>query len=154
MKRRKFLVLAASAVALAPTGAAARDYVARVVSQLHAQGYREISISKTWLGRTRIVAVSRELRREIVMNARTGEILRDLWEPRNDLLETPDSSHGRGGQGSDGGRAGDDDDRDDEDGDDDGDDGDDDGGDDGDGDDGDGDDGDGGDGDGDDGDDD
>jgi hypothetical protein len=50
-----------------------------VRDQLRQQGYRQISVSSTMLGRTRIVAKSKTGTREIIMNPRTGEILRDLW---------------------------------------------------------------------------
>jgi hypothetical protein len=55
------------------------DYVNSVRDQLRQQGYRQISVSSTMLGRTRIVAKSKTGTREIIMNPRTGEILRDLW---------------------------------------------------------------------------
>lgn len=51
----------------------------RVVEQLFQQGYTSIQINRTWLGRVRIIALNDEARREIVLNPRTGEILRDYW---------------------------------------------------------------------------
>lgn len=39
----------------------------------------QISVSSTLLGRARIVATSQDGYREIIVNPRTGEILRDVW---------------------------------------------------------------------------
>lgn len=135
MRRRHFLNLSCAVVAMALAGAPgavlAQNRVDDLVSELQRLGYSDISLSRTWLGRTRIVAEGGRGRREIVLNPSTGEILRDFRED--------DDSHDRG-RGDDDGR--DDDGDDDNDG---GDDHDNDGGDDNDG----GGDGDGGDGDGD-----
>ena len=78
MKRRLFLLLTSAAAASVAFPAHA-DYVNSVRDQLSQQGYRQISVSSTLLGRTRIVAKSKSGTREIIMNPRTGEILRDLW---------------------------------------------------------------------------
>jgi hypothetical protein len=78
MKRRSFLLLTSAAAASVAFPAHA-DYVNSVRDQLRQQGYRQISVSSTMLGRTRIVAKSKTGTREIIMNPRTGEILRDLW---------------------------------------------------------------------------
>jgi uncharacterized membrane protein YgcG len=53
-----------------------------IVSQLQKQGFRNIEVSRTLLGRSRIVARSNELIREIIVNRTTGEILRDYWQNR------------------------------------------------------------------------
>lgn len=50
-----------------------------IVRQLTEQGFSEVRISRTWLGRSRIVARSDDLYREIIVNPATGEILRDYW---------------------------------------------------------------------------
>lgn len=56
-----------------------------VVEQLKGQGFDEIDVSRTFLGRTRIVATGRDFRREIVLNRSNGVILRDFWiQLRND----------------------------------------------------------------------
>ena len=78
MKRRSFLLMTSAAAASVAFPAHA-DYVSSVREQLRRQGYRQISVSSTMLGRTRIVAKSKTGTREIIMNPRTGEILRDLW---------------------------------------------------------------------------
>lgn len=73
-----------------------------VLSQLRQQGYNEIEMSRTWLGRTRIVARRDSERREIIINPRTGEILRDFWtdedESEAQILSVP-SSRGAGESG-------------------------------------------------------
>ncbi|SEN13528.1 hypothetical protein SAMN04488103_103195 [Gemmobacter aquatilis] len=49
----------------------------QLVAQLTAQGYGRVEVGHTLLGRLRITAVLGEFQREIVVNPRTGEILRD-----------------------------------------------------------------------------
>lgn len=49
----------------------------QVTATLEAQGYEVVSVGHTWLGRIRILAQSDEVRREIVLNPTTGEVLRD-----------------------------------------------------------------------------
>jgi hypothetical protein len=49
----------------------------QVTAALEAQGYDVVSVGRTWLGRVRILAESDALRREIVLNPTTGEVLRD-----------------------------------------------------------------------------
>lgn len=57
----------------------AAGYADAVVAQLQRQGYDRIETEETWLGRVRIVAERDDGSREIILNPRTGEILRDLW---------------------------------------------------------------------------
>ena len=81
MRRRPFLLslCVALCVALSLAGAAmAQSYADDVVQQLSGQGYSNISVETTFLGRVRILAYGAEGRREIILNPRTGEILRDL----------------------------------------------------------------------------
>ncbi|MFM2388643.1 MAG: hypothetical protein RLZZ437_198 [Pseudomonadota bacterium] len=106
---RRHLIIGLLAAALLPGSAMAQSYAEQIVQQLRQQGYSGITVSNTWLGRTRIVARSGNGSREIIIDPRTGEILRDL------------SEGGRGGQriiddrsGSGSGRDDDDDDRDDD----------------------------------------
>ena len=75
--RRVNLTLACLAVALCGSTGFAATYEERVVVQLRAMGYTDITVSFTMLGRAQILAVSRQHTREIVLNPRTGEILRD-----------------------------------------------------------------------------
>lgn len=49
----------------------------RVIALLRAQGFEVIQMDRTWLGRIWILAESKDVRREIVFNPATGEILRD-----------------------------------------------------------------------------
>lgn len=85
MKRSLSLALVFTAWA----GVASADaMVDRVTQQLAKQGYSEIVISRTWLGRIRIEAYGGTASREIILNPRTGEILRDYWEDEGD--EAPD----------------------------------------------------------------
>ena len=49
----------------------------RILAQLESQGYTVLEQNRTWLGRERILAENDEIRREIVFNPGTGEILRD-----------------------------------------------------------------------------
>jgi hypothetical protein len=89
MQRRIFLAsLLAAAVAGAGT-AFAGSVVDEVVAQLRDQGFTDIKISTTFLGRTRVLALGNNLRREIIINPRTGEILRDYWEQIDGEAEAP-----------------------------------------------------------------
>jgi hypothetical protein len=110
MKRRHFLsALLATAVVL-PGAALAQTAVDRVAAVLTSAGYRDITVSRTLLGRTRITGQRGDRMREIVMNGRSGEILRDIvFGPDGKVLSS-------------GVLAGEDDDSDDDDGDDDDDD--------------------------------
>ncbi|MBV7408650.1 hypothetical protein [Maritimibacter sp. DP1N21-5] len=88
MDRRHFLtVLTAAAMITAPAKA---DAVSDIMSQLREQGFTRIEVSRTLLGRTRILARSVQYRREIVLNDNTGEILRDYWQ----VLSSTDPSAG------------------------------------------------------------
>ena len=65
-------------LAMAPMAAAQdMDVRDRYVEILQADGYREIRISSTFLGRLRFVATKPNMRREIVINPNTGVVLRD-----------------------------------------------------------------------------
>ena len=77
MDRRIFLSALCASLACASAGYAA-SYEDSVVSQLRAQGYGKISIERTLLGRVRILAQMGATKREIILNPRTGEILRDI----------------------------------------------------------------------------
>lgn len=69
----------ALAIGLAVQGqiAQAQDFQAALVAQLRNSGYEIIEVSTTLLGRFRIIAQGPEGWREIVINPRTGEVLRD-----------------------------------------------------------------------------
>ena len=81
MKRRAFLATLIGGM-LAATTAQARDRSDDIVRELKRKGYRIEAVSRTLLGRTRILATRDGGRREIIVNPVTGEILRDLWIAR------------------------------------------------------------------------
>ena len=83
-----------------------------IVTQLRQQGFTQIEINRTWLGRYRITAKRRALRREIVINPATGTILRDYWtetpgEGAHGLVD-PDDGYAGDTHGDDSGDEGDD----------------------------------------------
>lgn len=80
MMRNGILAVAAVAAVAAfiATPGFSQDYEADIMAQLQGQGYQGITLSHTWLGRTRIVAMLDGDLREIVFDPNTGEILRDL----------------------------------------------------------------------------
>ncbi|WP_143598868.1 hypothetical protein [Pseudothioclava arenosa] len=85
MNRRMFLSrlgAGLAAAALAPGLARAEAPVDAVVRQLESFGYRDVSVRRTLLGRMRITARRGDTEREIVLDPRTGEILRDLLRDR------------------------------------------------------------------------
>ena len=91
MKRRTFLhgLTAASTMVLAGAGAFAASYADGVVDQLTRQGFFDIAVETTWLGRVRIFASRGDGQREIILNPRTGEILRDTWLAGDNRTVTP-----------------------------------------------------------------
>ena len=85
LPHRSALILASTlALGLVTDPALAQSAQDSIVAQLSQQGFRNITVSRTFLGRTRILATSNDLRREIVFNPTTGEILRDYWEDLDD----------------------------------------------------------------------
>lgn len=77
MHRRELYTLLTVCL-LAGTPAMA-DYSQDVVRQLNDMGFTNVEVSRTLLGRVRITATGEAGQREIILNPRTGEILRDLW---------------------------------------------------------------------------
>ena len=101
---RRGLLLGALALAALPGQALAQTAEDRIVRQLQAQGYRDIRVRRTLLGRVRILARRGSQEREIVLSPATGEILRDYWEDEDDgrVLRSDDrSGSGRSGSGRD-----------------------------------------------------
>lgn len=78
MNRRGFLAMLGAGLVSA-TGAVAETYADLIVRQLVDQGYVNVVVEVTLLGRVRIRAEGEYGLREIILNPRTGEILRDLW---------------------------------------------------------------------------
>jgi uncharacterized membrane protein YgcG len=112
MKRRTFIfsLLAASALPGQLLASPIQDFL---LKELRAQGYTEFTVSTTWLGRLRILAISPKYRREIIANPRTGEILRDYWvligegAGSSDILDPEDNnSSGKRNKGGSGGGSG------------------------------------------------
>lgn len=64
--------------AMGATPVFADVFAANIVEQLQTEGFKTISMERTWLGRTRIVAEGEQGQREIIVNPNNGEILRDL----------------------------------------------------------------------------
>lgn len=106
MPRTRNLRAAALVLALAMP-AMAEDMVTGITGQLRDLGFDRIEVGRTLLGRTRIVASSADGEREIILNPRTGEILRDLWRAAPDQPATGtlvDTRGAKGGDDTDGGR--------------------------------------------------
>lgn len=100
---RRAALMAPMLVALAVGGAMASDHriTAEMVSDaLEGQGYRVASVTQTMLGRVRVVASQGLIWREVVLDASTGQILRDYAvEFTPDEAPPPDSvAMPRGGQ--------------------------------------------------------
>lgn len=105
MKRRQFLLSLASCLA-AGLPAVAASVSDDIVAQLVKQGFTDIKVETTWLGRIRILAQRNGGIREIVVNPRTGEILRDLWTAADgtsrsaSIVDDVDDTRGTGSEGS------------------------------------------------------
>lgn len=117
MNRRVFLTRCAAGV-LGAVGvaqaASAGSFEESVVTQLRGQGYRDINVARTMLGRVRIVGARRGITREIILNPRTGEILRDVvlgddGQVSVQISDDDTSGSGRSGDDSSGDDGGDDD---------------------------------------------
>ena len=113
MLKRLILVfcLIIGADQVAAQGTSLRD---RIVSQLREDGYTEIRMSRTLLGRIRFLAIGPPGRREIVVHPATGVVLRDYFKSGNVASGSGNSGSGSGsssGSGS-GGSGYDDDDED------------------------------------------
>lgn len=81
----------------------AASYEDSVIAQLRAQGYKRISVERTLLGRVKITASLNGGRREIILNPRTGEVLRDLWIGADGGVSLPTIASNTGGGGNAGG---------------------------------------------------
>ncbi len=110
MKRRVFLIGLASAATVVAGPAMANPYADDVVGQLTNEGFSNVAVGTTWLGRIRITAQRQGGTREIILNPRTGEVLRDTWTAADGTIGTKpiidnitDNSSGGGGNGGNGG---------------------------------------------------
>jgi hypothetical protein len=74
-------ILAVLSITLLPvTPVMAADIQDQIVEALREQGFTRIEIQRTWLGRLRFEASNGQSEREIVVNPKTGEILRDYQD--------------------------------------------------------------------------
>lgn len=121
MDRRKFLVLV-TAFSLTGTMPAWADKQDDIVERLVEAGFGQIEITRTLLGRVRITGTKGNMWRELVINPRTGEILRDVTIVAEDGKSKSGPSQGGGRSSNSGSGSGDDKDDSDDDGDDDNDD--------------------------------
>lgn len=88
-----------TALVLMASMAMAEPITDRLVQQLYQQGFTEVEVERTWLGRVRIEAEGPQGEREIILNPRTGEILRDYWEVEDaEHIELVDPREGQDGQ--------------------------------------------------------
>lgn len=100
-------LLFAAAITLAPISASADQIRESIVTQLRSQGFTSITVSRTLLGRARVVAQSPTLDREIIFNPVTGEIIRDYWTQRfggqaGATIVDPNQSMNEGEEGEEG----------------------------------------------------
>jgi uncharacterized membrane protein YgcG len=110
MRRRVLMALCMTAVmGLSP--AYGQTVEERYLAQLKSQGFNTVNVSRTWLGRTRITASSKNKTREIIFNSRSGEILRDYSEdtsgdPTYELLDLGSGEDGNSGDSGNSGESG------------------------------------------------
>ena len=83
---RTFLLILC--LSLAPVAAVAQTIEEQLTDQLIAQGYDDITFSRTLLRRLRVVAISETDERELILNPTTGQILRDRSKPLTEDGET------------------------------------------------------------------
>lgn len=80
MNRRRFLALLVLGghLVVVPQAGFAQSVGDQIARQLRRRGYSDVTVSRTLLGRIRVVGTRGTKRREIVVNPSSGEILRDL----------------------------------------------------------------------------
>ena len=106
MDRRKFLVLV-TAFSLSGTMPAWADKQDDIVERLIEAGFGDIEITRTLLGRVRITGTKGNMWRELVINPRTGEILRDVTTVAEGGKSKSGSSQGGGRSSNSGSGSGD-----------------------------------------------
>lgn len=77
-------------------------FVQDMVEELKAAGYTYLEISRTFLGRARIIAYSATEMREVVIHPVTGEILRDLTQSYAGPIPTNANAYSEDNELSDG----------------------------------------------------
>ncbi len=111
MNRRIFLLAATAALGLAPLRGFA-DVEDALLGRLRAEGFGAIKTERTWLGRVHISASGQLGQREIILNPRTGEVLRDIIVTpdgrvvSSSLVETGAGASGDGGKSGSGSNSG------------------------------------------------
>lgn len=78
MNRRALLFAGVAALVMTPRATLA-DPVSDIVAQLRTLGFVDIAVTTTMLGRARVLSSQDGRFRELIVNPRTGEILRDAW---------------------------------------------------------------------------
>lgn len=117
MNRRMLAFTLIAALCALTMQAAAQTTADQLIRRLRAEGFDEIEMSRTLLGRVRITAEGPPGEREIILNPASGTILRDYYDRDDDADRAKDD--GRPDDRDRGKDRGKDDDRDDEDDDDD-----------------------------------
>jgi len=113
MMNRRHILVAAAGLFLASSSLAQADEVGDIVHWLRQLGFGDITTSRSLLGRVQIRATGDIGTRELVVNPRTGEILRDVWlDNAGNLVrgkpyvraadDSDDSGHSGSGGGDDG----------------------------------------------------
>lgn len=82
-------LLLAGVVACFAMPGLAEDLPTLWAKQLIIEGYEDIEIRRTILGRIRIIATKDDAEREIILNPRTGEVLRDYFWRDDDIFRLP-----------------------------------------------------------------
>lgn len=82
MLKSKTVALIAALVLSGAGAALAGSVTEAITEQLRGQGYTQVTVTRTFLGRDRIVASGPAREREIIVNPRTNEILRDYVDSR------------------------------------------------------------------------
>ncbi|MBS0126171.1 hypothetical protein [Thetidibacter halocola] len=90
MNRRRFLLAGTALLATLPVAGQAQTATDQVISQLRREGYRRISVSRTFLGRVRITARGPAGSREVILNPGTGAVLRDYLRRNDDDRDDDD----------------------------------------------------------------
>ena len=89
-------VLAAVEIVVEAPELANSQSVKDLIKGLKEEGFTYFEVKRTFLGRVRIVAISAFEIREIIMNATTSEVLRDLARGNPETLPNPEPSPGKG----------------------------------------------------------
>lgn len=114
MNRRTILFGFVAALAIPGSAALAKEPYEEWIDWLEDAGYTDITASRTFLGRVQIQARQGLMRREIVINPRTGEVLRDVMLDASGSISTPNGptpserDRDNSGHGSDDSSGGDD----------------------------------------------